>query len=358
MWLAYIQLELCTWGNGETARKAFTEVLSSGPKEKISTAQDDILEQLWTLWVEWEWSMGTWNTCWQVIKNAISSGFRYSPSRIEISESDLLATEKLQIMRNLVKITDQKCSRVMVRAIAEHMSQIVPVGEDLHASLRIFLDAFADPNTSQRQILAGKCLMFLRVGQCAAKTSKIRTKDERAVTVRLLDCFPDDTRLLSYLSFQSRSDMLKKHVRNVMDIFFKRNILDWTPFHWLEFILTEVASGASTDRIRAHFDRAFHIFPYSEQIWKTAVDYEIRNMSSTKIKRYEYNCIKSVVYQGIKYCPYSRDLLFMAMDPALDHVFTQDEWLTLIMTAEEHQIRFFEDPPLPDQNHKSIDKLV
>lgn len=358
LWLAYIQLELCAWGNGDTARKALIEVLSSPPKSGLSMDHDCILEQLWALWIELEWSMGTWETCWQVIKHAINSGFRYSHSRIQVSESEPLATEKLYIMRSLAKITVQSCSQIMVKAIAKHMSQNVPVGEDLQASLQLFMDAFVHVTTFERQFLAGKCLMFLKGAQCAAKRSKIRSRDERAVMTKLLGSFPDDTRLLSCLSSVTRSDKLNRQVRNVMEVFLKHNIVNWTPFHWMELILTEAALSGSIDRIRAYFDRALHIFPYSEQIWKTAVAFETRNLRHIKIKRYDYNRIKYVVYQGLKYCPYSRDLLYMAMDPVLDYIFTQEEWLTFIMTAEEHQLRFFEDPPVLYYDNKTVHEPV
>lgn len=321
-------------------------VLGTMPSPSNPHHDEQIYELLWVLWIEWEWSLGAWSACWQIIKHAIHSGFRHATLGIQITDSVPLATEKLQIMRSLEKRTKPMTySQVMVHAIAKHMLQSVPVGEDLQASLLLFTDACADQTMPQRPLLAGKCMMFINMAQCAAKKSKIRTRDLRAVTSQFLECFPDDTCLLRCLSDQTRYDKLHKFVREVMDKFMRGNMSNWKEFHWMELILTDVASGTSVERVRAHFDHAIHIFLGSEQIWKAALAYEVRNLQGTKIKQKEYDRIKYLAYQAIRYCPYSKTLLLMVMDPALDHVFTMNERLALLMTAEEHQIRIFSDPP-------------
>lgn len=315
---------------------------------------NSLWESLWALWVEWEWCMGAWDTCWQVIKYAVSSDFRCSSSRIQITKTQPLATEKLQIIRSLDKTLKHTSSQIMVKAIATHMLQHVPVGEDLQASIQIFLNEFNGSTAFHRKSIAGKCLLFLKEAQFAGKKSKIRSREERAVMIQFLESIPDDTRLLGCLSSHAQSEKWNRHVRNVLEMVLRRNVSDWTMFQWMELIVTEVALGASTDRIRAYFDRAFHMFPYSEHIWKTALAYEIRTLRSNRIKRFDYNRVKSIVYQGIRFCPYSRDLLFMAMEPVFSHVFNQEEWLTLIMTAEEHQLRLFTDPPLPNVDEETV----
>lgn len=341
LWYAFAQLELSIWGNCAAVDKVCTEVLGTVSYGCVETSTAYFLSCMWSLWIECLWVTGSWNACMQVIKCAVNCQFGSVPEHIQLSHKEMLPTEALQILSSLRKTvgTRPDYTNVFVLAVTEHMLQDVSVGDELTASIRVFLDTLAHSPEHLRSVIAQVCQRFLTTAQSCQRQHITRPRELRSLAIKLVRLYPNNTILLYSLFSQNQAIRFDHYVHYLTEEIALSDVMCREELGWFHALMLRLPF-AHQGTLRALLDKALKAFPFSQILWHAALDLEAREVP-------ELPRVKALLYQALSHCPYDKGIILRAMDPVLQSAFTTEELYTISRVGEERQLRMFADISAP-----------
>ncbi|WFD05822.1 hypothetical protein MVES1_001156 [Malassezia vespertilionis] len=387
LWYAYAELE-AGLGNTKGARRVCMEIL--GSFGEVQSDEDAYgIASLWALWVQLEKSTDL-DACAHVLHAAATSRLQSAPSRgaLAMPTSALSTSEKDQVLgtlRRRVASLDTKGPDMYVApalayclATAERMFVAVQVADSLTrpaAVYRSILDAFAHASGTMERMRAevgASFQYFVHEYKHDTLSTAFRPRELRAITAQLLEIWPENSIYVHFLVLQEQHDRLENYARTTIEHTVLRSWKAGSDFAhaeggtglsrtqraelaWVLAIRAElILSRANENRVRNVVDRALDAVRHSSLLWHIAIEYEMRVQSPSRQER-----IKTLVYQGIRACPYDKSLYLLPFHTALQNAFTAQELHTLVVLQEEKELRVFSDlaGPACSSDQDTMDRI-
>ncbi|WFD33614.1 hypothetical protein MCUN1_000427 [Malassezia cuniculi] len=305
LWCAYAYFEYAH-GNIDAVRRVCAQVLSVEGSNPVSLP-------LWTLWARLEWISEDPSSCWGVLR-------AYTRGDASLSNTCVTSVEKLYILRRL------SWREPTLTAIAVSLAQNAQTLYELQGPLHVFEEALRN-SPNKRGQLAMELLDFIHMHRNNSRGA-FRACDVQNAVVQVVDYAPSPA---LFLLAEYELTRLGNTVQRVANEFTDAR-------RWAVSICVENSRNQSARYMRRRIDIAVENAPNAPILWHIALAIERQAVAAGSADNAR---VKSLIYKGIRHCPYEKALYLAAHTPEFSGAFTDDELRELRVLLGEKELRVY-----------------
>ncbi|KAA8893364.1 NRDE-2, necessary for RNA interference-domain-containing protein [Sphaerosporella brunnea] len=348
LWSAYGQVE---WHDSgiDAGRKIFTLAIAMSKELSENARRDAVF--LWHAWVWEELLSKNTQTALQLVLT-IGNGKPYEgPPITSDNVSQLLLLKARMYLEDLqqsmlsIRLEEHAAVFNDLRAVLEYLVSgnnidfAIPIYEEFVAELK--RRSLIGPSSRIYEVSLLRKARLIYLHSMTAKPFKPAAL--RSVLETALETFPQNTAFLSMYAWNEGRTKIENRVRNVVRNFVlkegRETVAGWLFAVWAEMRMSQ---HFSSHAVRSLFERAVSCdrIQASPQLWMMFVEFELQCK--------EYNRAKETLFRGIRNCPWSKDMMMMALTKLRSTLGFEDFRKLLSIISTEKELRVHDVTELED----------